>query len=132
VVAEVTNTPWGERHAYVLSGSGDRDRALAGSTAKVLHVSPFIGMDYTYSWHVSPPSRRLEVHIESARDEIVGFDATLCRRRHELTRASLRRTAARYPFATLRVLALIYGHAARLKLKGVRVHPHPRAGVVTR
>jgi DUF1365 family protein len=132
VLAEVTNTPWRERHAYVLSASGDRDTALAGTSAKVLHVSPFMGMDYTYRWHVSPPSRRLEVHIESARGGIVGFDATLCMRRQELTRPSLRRTAARYPFATLRVLALIYGHAARLKLKGVRVHPHPRAGVVPR
>jgi uncharacterized protein len=132
VVAEVTNTPWGERHAYVLSASGERDGVLAGISAKALHVTPFIGMDCTYRWHVTPPSRRLEVHVESARGGIVGFDATLCMRRHELTRASLRRTAARYPFATMRVLALIYVHAARLRLKGVPMHPHPRARVASR
>jgi uncharacterized protein len=132
VVAEVTNTPWGEHHAYVLSASGDGDGPLAGTSAKALHVSPFMGMDYTYRWRVSQPARRLEVHIESARGGTVGFDATLCMRRHELTRGSLHRTAARYPFATLRVLALIYGHAARLKLTGARVHPHPRAGVAPR
>jgi DUF1365 family protein len=132
VLAEVTNTPWGERHAYVLSAADDADGELVGSSAKVLHVSPFMGMDYTYRWQVTPPAGRLKVHIESARDGRVGFDATLCMRRRELTRASLHRTAARYPFATLRVLALIYGHAARLKLKGVRVHPHPRAGVAAR
>ena len=66
VLAEVTNTPWGERHAYVLSASDEGDGALVGSSAKVLHVSPFMGMDYTYSWRVTAPSSRLEVHIESA------------------------------------------------------------------
>jgi len=132
VVAEVTNTPWGERHAYVLSRDGEDPGALAGSSVKMLHVSPFMGMDYTYGWRVSPPSRRLEVHIESVRNGSVAFDATLCMRRHELTRASLGRTAARYPFATLRVLALIYGHAARLKMKGVPVRPHPRVEATSR
>ena len=71
----------------------------------------------------------LEVHIESQRAGARAFDATLCLRRRDLTRASLRLTAARYPFATLRVLALIYTHALRLKLKGVPVHSHPATGV---
>jgi hypothetical protein len=35
---------------------------------------------------------------------------------------------ARYPFATVRVLALIYAHALGLKLAGLPVHHHPRAG----
>jgi DUF1365 family protein len=38
------------------------------------------------------------------------------------------RVTARYPFATLRVLALIYAHGVALKLKGVPLHPHPRVG----
>jgi DUF1365 family protein len=131
VLAEVTNTPWGERQTYVLS-AGDGEGPLVGSSAKALHVSPFMGMDYTYSWHVTAPSRRLEVNIESTRGGTVGFDATLSMRRHELTRASLARTAARYPFATVRVLALIYGHALRLRLKGVPVHAHPKLGATSR
>ena len=49
-------------------------------------------------------------------------------RRRELTRGSLAAVTARYPAATLRVLALIYGHALALKLRGVAVHPHPKAG----
>jgi uncharacterized protein len=128
VLAEVTNTPWGERHAYVLSAASDDD-ALTGNSDKELHVSPFMGMDYRYQWRVTPPAKRLEVHIESQQAGTRAFDATLCMRRRELTRASLRVTAARYPFATLRVLALIYAHAVRLKLKGVPVHPHPATGV---
>jgi uncharacterized protein len=128
VLAEVTNTPWGERHAYVLSAGEDGAPALTGTSAKELHVSPFMGMHYRYSWRVSVPAQQLAVHIENQRDGAVAFDATLSMRRRELTRASIARTAARYPFATLRVLVLIYAHALRLKLKGVPVHAHPVAG----
>ena len=127
VLAEVTNTPWGERHAYVLS-EGAHDDRLVGSSVKELHVSPFMSMDCDYRWTVSAPSRRLEVQIDSYRDAVRAFDATLAMRRHELTRASLARTAISYPFATVRVLALIYAQALALKLKGAPVHPHPSAG----
>jgi DUF1365 family protein len=56
------------------------------------------------------------------------FDATLAMARTELSRASAARLSARYPLATVRVLALIYGHALGLKLAGAKVHRHPRAG----
>ena len=124
MVAEVTNTPWGERHAYVLSTGEDVGGTLVGGSPKLLHVSPFMAMDHHYAWRLSAPGRVLSVHIESRRAGSLAFDATLSLRRRELTRASL----ARYPFASLRVLALIYAHALRLKLKGVPVHPHPQAG----
>jgi uncharacterized protein len=130
VLAEVTNTPWGERRSYVLSARNDGSAGpLLGESAKELHVSPFMAMDYMYQWRVTAPSRRLDVHIESRRRGERAFDATLSLRRHELTASSMRRMALRYPFATIRVLALIYGHAAALKLKGVPVHGHPKAGV---
>jgi DUF1365 family protein len=53
------------------------------------------------------------------------FDATLAMQRRELTRRAVARMTARFPLATLRVVALIYGHAIGLKLAGARVHPHP-------
>src|SRR5438105_2799180 len=77
--------------------------ALTGSSPKQLHVSPFMGMDYKYDWRVSAPARALEVHIETRRSGQLAFDATMCLRRRELTPATLRRTALRYPFATVRV-----------------------------
>lgn len=128
VLAEVTNTPWGERHAYALRSADPSDPTLLGRSPKELHVSPFMAMDHTYKWRVTAPSQRLEVHIESHRAESLAFDATLALRRRELTRASLARMTARYPFASLRLLALIYTHSLALKLKGVPVHRHPHAG----
>ncbi|MEA2458529.1 MAG: uncharacterized protein QOC95_1501 [Thermoleophilaceae bacterium] len=127
IVAEVTNTPWGERHAYAIRRQDDSSSAvLSGDSEKVLHVSPFMGMDHRYEWRVANPADTLSVHIESRRGGQVAFDATLSMRRRELSRRSLAGITARYPAATARVLALIYAHAVRLKLKGASVHPHPR------
>jgi DUF1365 family protein len=134
VLAEVTNTPWGERHAYVLAPrasdprlAADSSAVLGGSVSKALHVSPFMGMDHRYDWRLTAPAQTLSVHIASHHEGRLVFDATLALRRRELTRASLARITARYPFATLRVLALIYAHGAALKLSGVPLHRHPRA-----
>jgi uncharacterized protein len=123
VVAEVTNTPWGERHAYVVERTGAG--ILKGDSEKALHVSPFMDMDHRYDWRVADPGATLSVHIESVRGGVRAFDATLSMRRRVLSRRTLAGITARYPAATARVLALIYARALRLKLKGVRVRPHP-------
>jgi uncharacterized protein len=125
-VAEVTNTPWGERHAYVLAREGEPTPVLAGSFAKALHVSPFMGMDTRYEWRLTMPGETLSVQIASSREGRPVFDATLSMRRRELTSSSLARMSARYPAAALRTLALIYGQAVRLKLRGASTYPHPR------
>ena len=119
IVAEVTNTPWGERHAYVLPSGGD------GGFDKAMHVSPFMAMAQRYTWKAPTPGETLSVHIESAQDGHRAFDATLGLRRVPFTRRALSRITARHPAATLRMLVLIYGHAVALKLKGVPVQSHP-------
>lgn len=118
VVAEVTNTPWGERHAYVIPARGPR-RVLAAELDKALHVSPFMGMAQRYAISLSAPGETLGVHVRSSERGRRVFDATLSLRRRPL------RVGATP--AALRVLALIYGHALGLKLAGAHVHPHPRA-----
>jgi DUF1365 family protein len=125
VLAEVTNTPWGERHSYLLGDRDPHSTMLRGRFTKELHVSPFMGMDHVYEARATLPGPTLSVHIESRRGDTRAFDATLALERRELTRAQVRRITARYPLATARVLALIYGHAVALKLAGAHVHPHP-------
>jgi DUF1365 family protein len=125
VVAEVTSTPWGERHAYVLERSGEGP-VLDASFAKALHVSPFMGMEQRYTMRAAAPDATLAVHIESHELGALAFDATLALRRAPLNSRGLARLTARYPAATLRVLTLIYGHALALKLKGVPLHARPK------
>ncbi len=124
ILAEVTNTPWGERLSYAVSAS-DQTPVLCGSFAKALHVSPFIDMEQRYTLRASAPSRTLSVHIESRRGEELTFDATLSMRRRELSLASLAEITARYQLASIRVPALIYIDALRLKLAGAPHHSHP-------
>jgi DUF1365 family protein len=122
VVAEVTNTPWGERHAYAVAGEG---AVLRARITKAFHVSPLMGMDHEYDLRVTHPGQQLVVHIASQRAGRTSFDATLTLRRRELKRGTLDRLLLRHPAMTLRVLALIYFEAARLRLKGAQYHPHP-------
>lgn len=126
IVAEVTNTPWGERHAYVLTWDQDTD-VPRGTFTKALHVSPFMGMDQQYTWRASVPGLALLMHLSSIERGTRVFDATLRLRYTPFDRQSLVRNNIRHPIATLRMLALIYAHAVALKLKGVRVQPHPGA-----
>jgi uncharacterized protein len=127
VLAEVTNTPWGERHCYALRAIDEGAPLLEASFRKELHVSPFMAMDHTYDARATVPGPTLSVHIESSRQGVRAFDATLSLSRRELTQASARRLELRYPFASLRVLALIYGQAVGLKLAGAQIHPYPKA-----
>ena len=118
LLAEVTNTPWGERRAYVISGG-------AGEFRKAMHVSPFMGMDQTYRAFASTPGPELRVAIESLHEGEPVFAATLSLTRSELTRRSMRRLSWRHPPSGIRTLALIYGHALGLRLAGARVFAHP-------
>jgi DUF1365 family protein len=125
VVAEVTNTPWGERHSYAIGRAESDSHVITGRLEKAFHVSPLMGMDQTYEWRVTEPGEELVVHIESRHGGATSFDATLSLRRRELSPALMWRTLARYPAMGMRVSALIYWQALRLKLKGARYYPHP-------
>jgi uncharacterized protein len=126
IVAEVTNTPWRERHAYVLvAGAGP---VLHDSTEKRMHVSPLMGMDQRYRFAAAVPGPTLSLHIESSQQDHPVFDATLSLKRRPLNADSARWLTWRYPFASIRVLVLIYLQALRARLAGAAYHPHPQAG----
>lgn len=127
VLAEVTNTPWGERHAYLLGRQSAEDRVIRGDLSKAFHVSPLMGMQQTYDWRTTEPGRSLSVHIDSHGAVGRTFDATLSLERTEMSAVAMRRVLLRYPAMTLQVVARIYWQALRLRLKGAPYHPHPRA-----
>lgn len=127
LVAEITNTPWNERHAYVLPvAEGDATPAgVRFCFDKAFHVSPFMPMDVSYDWRFSAPGERLAVHMINRRGGSTVFDATLDLHRREISTATLAAALVSFPLMSLKVVGAIYWQALRLWLKRTPFHAHP-------
>jgi DUF1365 family protein len=127
IVAEITNTPWHERYAYVLPAKSAEapGKQLRFRFGKRFHVSPFMPMDVDYDWRFTSPTERLTVHMINVRGGEALFDATLMLERREISGTSLAGALARFPFMTLGILGAIYWQALRLWAKRFTFHVHP-------
>ncbi len=121
MVAEVTNTPWHERHCYVVGPPGTYE------LTKALHVSPFLGMDLTYRLHYGAlgPTFFLQMRAVGADGPELEVDLALTRRPAE--RRALNRLVVRPGRGTIGTSAAIYTQAARLWGEGAPRHRHPSA-----
>lgn len=127
IVADITNTPWKERHAYVLSvaDAANEPGSLRWQFQKRFHVSPFMAMDCTYDWRFSTPGEDLRVHMQVLQEGVRQFDATQHMQRRPLDGRGLAKVLTLYPLMTVQVVAAIHWHALRLWLKRNPVHDHP-------
>ncbi len=145
IVAEVNNTPWGERHCYILDRSNqpaqsahspqtvDRNtekttsavRRLRFRHGKRFHVSPFMKLNMDYRWSIVAPAKTLTVHIENWREANRLFDCTLHLKRRPISGGQLAGSLIRYPFMTGKIAAGIYWQALRLWWKKCPYVPHP-------
>jgi DUF1365 family protein len=141
VMPEITNTPWKERHTYVLMANAQTRDPKPEQTPyfpsrihrhyreyrlrKAFHVSPFLPMAMDYRWVFGLPEPTLRIHLENHKDEHKVFDATLVMHAEPVTAQALRRALIRFPAMTVKVATGIHWHALKLWLKKVPFIPHP-------
>jgi len=118
IVAEVTNTPWHERYAYVLDCRDQPDKQII-TFVKDFSVSPFYPLNMNYKWMSSTPSETLTIHLQNFYANERVFNATLRLSRKELSSKTMRGVLIAFPWMTVKVMAAIYWEALRLWLKGV-------------
>ncbi|MBY6186403.1 DUF1365 domain-containing protein [Marinobacter hydrocarbonoclasticus] len=123
MLAEVSNTPWNERHHYLVPLDGSE------ASAKAFHVSPFMPMGLQYQWKVALEPERIGIvirclSVDSGRPRFV---ADLSLTTEPLNRSNLWRVWRRTPSMTIKTIAGIYFEALRLWWKGARFHAHPNS-----
>lgn len=118
-VLEVTNTPWHERHAYVVGPPGEH------RFDKAFHVSPFFPMDQAYRVSYGEPGEAISVGFDVEQSGEVKMRARLSLARRGSSRSDLSHAMWHYPAGTMATSAAIYREAFRLWRKGAVFHPHP-------
>jgi DUF1365 family protein len=128
IVAEITNTPWRERHSYVLNMKQKRDMGSDKhfQFAKAFHVSPFMDMDFLYDWLFEEPGESLHIHMTNFKEDKKFFEAVLTMQRQEISGAALAWVLIRFPAMTIKVLSMIYWQAFHLWLKKTPYYDHPK------
>ncbi|HLG92271.1 MAG TPA: DUF1365 family protein [Acidimicrobiales bacterium] len=119
LVAEVTNTPWHQRHCYVVGPPGTY------LLDKRLHVSPFLGPELSYRLSYEAPAESLKLSISVAGEGGEELWAAVALRRRRADRPALASLVWRPWLGAPGVSARIYRQAGALWLAGYRFHRHP-------
>lgn len=127
VIAEVSNT-FSQRHSY-LCAHPDFRPIIATDTLraeKIFHVSPFQDVSGHYLFRFDITNRAAAIFIQH-RDGAEGLTARMTGPLRPATNRGLAAAALRRPGGAIRIVALIYWQALKLKLKGAIWRPMPPA-----
>lgn len=150
LLAEVSNTPWNERHYYLVDmkkvNANVSKEDVEQLSDKTFHVSPFMDVNMKYKWKLSPPSDVVKVIIENIpkanamisesedgkfnKDKKAKvtrfFTAAMSLRKKQFSSFSLFIASLSLPFTVLKMLVLIYWQALKLWTIGVPFVPYEK------
>ena len=124
IMAEVTNTPWQQRHSYIILNKKN-NKYMAAKMSKQFHVSPFWGMDHQYDWLFSNPDKKLSVYMKNKLDNKKVFEANLLLKRTKLNSRNLAKQILKFPLLTIIIVFRIHWQAVKLWFKGATFFTHP-------
>lgn len=117
-IAEVTNT-FKEMKPFVLGPETHIAGTFSLRLPKYFYVSPFTDMDVSFDFTLRAPTEKISVQIDDYEAGRRTLTSALTGVRQPLTDARLAWFSVKYPFITLRIIALIHWHALRLYLKRI-------------
>lgn len=123
ILIEVHNTPWGERHRYVLPLKNTSQREF--DFDKAFHVSPFNPMEMTYRCRFDFADNSITVKMENHRDKQLHFKAVLNLERQELSADAMTRFARQAWKLPFKIVGGIYWQALKLFMKRIPFYSHP-------
>jgi DUF1365 family protein len=118
-IAEVGNT-FGEMKPYLLTKENFKDGEFHLNTTKYFYVSPFIEHDTNFDFNLSVPGQKLNIRIDDYKDGERFFISTLTGAQKKLNNANLFWYSVRFPFITLKIVALIHWNAVKLWFKKIK------------
>ena len=124
IIYEVSNT-FDERHSYLIKVDEDGGRPVRHSCKKDFYVSPFMDMDATYHFRITPPSDRLTVFIDQHDGKGSLLKASFSGHSKALSDKFLMSLLLRYPLMSVKVIGGIHWEALKLWRKGLKIFARP-------
>ena len=119
IMAEVSNTPWNERHYYLLDTS--KPEII---TNKNFHVSPFFGLDQDYKWNFDLSQEQIKFTIDTYQDGAKVFSAGYGGVFNLLSDKSISSKILSSPVTGFKIVCGIYFEALRIWLKKIPYVPY--------
>jgi uncharacterized protein len=124
LIAEVSNTPWNERHVY---WHELEDGPITLRTqAKAFHVSPYNPVDMEYRWRIEHRQQHLGLQLDLFKQGEKHFEAGFRLQKQPMTQRNLHQYMQRQPLASWQTVAGIYWQALKLLCKRIPIYNHQK------
>ncbi|WP_017445131.1 DUF1365 domain-containing protein [Gayadomonas joobiniege] len=113
LLAEVSNTPWNEKHFYLLKNTNGRF-----AHTKTFQVSPFNHQKTMYQWQFNSPCEHLSIEVANYAQHKKYFAAGMQLTKKPLNQKNYLSLLIRFPVMSVSILCAIYWQACKTWVKG--------------